>query len=378
MCFYSFYGYSNFYGSSATALTVLDKAFAMNSLALLMACVLVLMLPDRKIQIPPIFQNLGPLYYGVIVYLIIYAFFTGSYQGSISGAQIGTLPNYLNQFIEPSVILVLILFYQRRHANIYLALAAYIALRTVEGSRGAALFVFILCAIYSPLFKKSKIYQTKILRVIIAAVVLSPVLFYVATATQGRQNDTSATARLIFNRISTLETALIPIDCIDNSRKNCNTDVFFKKYEPLRQLEQAIDSMYPGDIWVTDVYPNQYYRAAFLGHTEEYSQTNYMSINMTLPTYFYMYTDFLMACLLTAIAVAGYYLLMIASMNKVYLFAPLLLAFPVFLTGFDFVLPFHYFYSCLLTVGTVFIYHLAATWLKKWAVRRLPLNIQRL
>jgi hypothetical protein len=111
----------------------------------------------------------------------------------------------------------------------------------------------------------------------------------------------------IVSRISFLELAMLPVMFKDQNIKNIS--IFYDKYSIVNQLKLIINNIVPGDIFKFDVYPCQYYRAAFTETPIAFVREHYTSINMTLPVYFYMYSNFYVSILLSGLTIWGYYLL---------------------------------------------------------------------
>ena len=62
--------------------------------------------------------------------------------------------------------------------------------------------------------------------------------------------------------------------------------IFEEKYSLQNQGEQILNSILPGDLFPSDVQPNQYWRAIFAGWREDLAKEHYMSMTFMLPMYF--------------------------------------------------------------------------------------------
>lgn len=356
MLYYINYGFFNLYNSTVDDPAILQKAFWMNTSSIFVTIAILATLPDKKIPIEPKYRNLNALYYITCIYMAMYSVLTGGFAGAISGNMAGSIFSYINQFIDVSVIFALMLFYQRKRYNILLFMLSFLILRTASGSRSAVITLFIITIIFFPLFCNYEQYKKKIRYLIIVLSVISPLLFYYATSSRGGDLNGTMLSRMIVGRLSMLELSMIPINCKDNSDSNCNLDIFYEKYNLARQILLAIDSMYPGDIFISDVFPNQYYRSAFFGSSEEYSKENYMSINMSLPSFFYMYTGTFMACVLTIAALIIYYIMWVTLSSNTYFFVAFMLSLYTFLYSFDFTMWLNQLYVSMITILSVNVY----------------------
>lgn len=144
----------------------------------------------------------------------------------------------------------------------------------------------------------------------------------------------------IMARISYLESVMLPIHYKNVNDKQRMT-LFNEKYSPIKQLKLIINNLVPGDIFEFDVYPNQYYRAAFfIDFSTKRAKEFYTSINMTLPVYFYMYFSFWISCIAAAALIWLYFILTAVLFRVHPLLGVSLLAtlYPGLLTFFDFVM----------------------------------------
>lgn len=129
---------------------------------------------------------------------------------------------------------------------------------------------------------------------------------------QSLAHDRSSLDRII-GRVSYLEAAMLPI--IHKDQDLPNLKIFYDKYSIMNQLKLIANNLVPGDIFPSDVMPNQYYRSAFMNMPIQIAQENYTSINMTLPVYFYMYFNFFTTVLITGFFIWIYYVITILGFN---------------------------------------------------------------
>lgn len=117
----------------------------------------------------------------------------------------------------------------------------------------------------------------------------------------------------IIGRISFLELTMLPIVYKDYHLPNLV--IFYDKYSPINQIKLTINNVIPGDVFAFDVYPNQYYRSAFMKYPLQNSKENYTSINLTLPIYFYMYFNSLVAIIISGFLIWIYYFTTMYAFN---------------------------------------------------------------
>lgn len=141
----------------------------------------------------------------------------------------------------------------------------------------------------------------------------------------------------IIGRVSFLELSMLPI--IYKDKNLPNIQIFYDKYSVINQLKLIANNLVPGDIFASDVMPNQYYRSAFMNMSLQIAKENYTSINMTLPVYFYMYFNFLPAVIITGIIIWVYYIFTCAAFNLHPIIGSIFIYnfYSYFLSFFDFV-----------------------------------------
>ncbi len=135
----------------------------------------------------------------------------------------------------------------------------------------------------------------------------SSIVTVLSQETSGIPQDNRSVTTRIVGRISFLENMMVPIyykDVLKMDRSN----IFYDKYSLSNQLKILVNNLVPGDIFEYDVYPNQYYRSAFLKLDPAISKTDYTSINMTLPVFFYMYWGSIVSVLISAALIWGYFM----------------------------------------------------------------------
>lgn len=143
----------------------------------------------------------------------------------------------------------------------------------------------------------------------------------------------------IIGRVSYLENTMLPIYFKNTNNERAMT-IFKDKYSPINQFKIFINNIVPGDIFEFDVYPNQYYRSAFMEFPLNRSKEYYTSINLTLPVYFYMYTNFFISVLMGGVLIWMYFMgtILISTIHPLLGISATAIFYPGLLTFFDFVM----------------------------------------
>lgn len=333
------------------------KGFLLNTVTILGAILIISFLPDNKRSetVKPKFYKLSSLFYFSIIFSVIYFFLGGGFEGKIKGSMAGSIFSYLAFFLNPYMILLCVLFYQRKVVNVVILFFIYLIYATLTGSRSGFISLFVIFLMY-PAFSNFDLYKKSIKRVLFGFAVISPLLFLAATilvrdAYNGLDLNPNIIMRLIMGRLSFLETSMLPIHYKDMGDK---LDIFYNKYSLLNQLKLIIDALFPGNLFGGDVMPNQYYRAAFMGYSEDFVINVYTSINITLPVYLYMYFGNFLSCIISIAILVLYYRLCSRSVNNIFLFVPLLASLYHLLYFFDWVMWFLQFFTFMLTAFAVY------------------------
>lgn len=230
---------------------------------------------------------------------------------------------------------------------------AYVFLKVVAGSRSAPLVLLHLglVSVVSPLAKK---YYKKYSIYLLISFLFAVFGFNWATALRSKepQVEESITERVqlatgvsggqiyqIVGRISFLENTMLPI-FHKKSNDSRSMSIFKTKYSPLNQFKIFINNVVPGDIFEFDVYPNQYYRAAFMDLTVQQAREYYTSLNLTLPVYFYMYHSFLLSIFFAGFCIWVYFIfaMIFFKFHSLLGAAIASIFYPGLLTYFDFVM----------------------------------------
>lgn len=352
--YYKIFGYVNIY-SDIRYPYIINKAFLLNSISIFGAIFFILFLPDRKKLIIGRFKHTTKLFFLSILYILIFYIFSGGYLGIRSGELSGSYLAYIKLFLNVFVILFMALYFQKSKVYFTILIVIYVILQTMLGSRSAIISI-IMIFILGSMFKNFNQYKKIILKYIIILGIISPLLFFYATFSRGSKLDKQQLKRMIIGRVSLIELAMLPIYFKDMKKEN-ELRLFYKKYHLIHQGKLIFNSFFPGNLFIHDVDPNQYYRSIFLGLSEKRAREYYTSINMTLPTYFYMYSNFYVACFLFIIFIWLYYIIWILVGEKnIYIFIMLLLNLYSLLYFFDFVMYFRELFSSLLTIIMVVLF----------------------
>ncbi|SEL01008.1 hypothetical protein SAMN04488505_1011309 [Chitinophaga rupis] len=350
--YYWYNGFFNLY-SDIDDPVALRKSFLINGISILLTAIIIWRLPQKNDKIPANIFNITPLYYFSIFFSLAYYISRGGYEGTVTGNMAGSLLSYIALFLNPSIIIMLLIFYQKKKYNVGAILLSFILFVTVTGRRSAIISVILMLLIY-PAFENFSAYKSKLRKYILLFFIGSPLLFFAASRMRGIDLDilqNEILLKAIFGRLSMIELGAIPIHYKDLG--GYNVELFNDKYGIIHQIKLIIDSLIPGNIFEYDVMPNQYYRAIFLGYSIDFVQDTYLSLNMTLPVYFYMYSNFVIAVLCTVITLVGYYYLWKRFSNNIFISIALIGQLYTLLYYFDFVMWFSQFLTTVLTILTI-------------------------
>lgn len=332
-----------YYNASATA-----KAFWLNFISVALALIFIIYSRTKKIIIEPVYANLPIVYYTSVLYAIVVFFYSGGFYAAYTGTISGTILNYILVFFDYKIIFFIMLLFNRKNYNLFLAFLTFVATITIMGSRSAVMVLIIIFLIF-PISANFEFIKSNFKKYLLIIVLISPMLFYYGTIRRGHTVDAGSMQRMILERLSFVNFAMLPVHSKDN--KVGDLDLFYEKYNPVYQLKLSFNALFPGDLFKQDVNPNQYYRAAFMGYPKEYVRKSYLSINMTLPVYIYMYSNFIVAVIISALIYilyfrfceVLYYRSKLLAMAMVFLFYG-------FLYFFDFVMYFQGLFQLIISV----------------------------
>lgn len=230
------------------------------------------------------------LFLFTIVINLINAIKIGDFSALINGHANGSFISYLQLFFDIRILYYLALlkaYKRKRIGKILFYSMMYVGISIMYSSRSGLFWMVFFNVSLIMGMKISKSLKSKIILLIFVAVMLAPGLFAVATMSRGGAlNTVEYMAKQIVARLSYIEVSGIELE--QYKEKTYEKDIFLDKYGVKNQIEQAINSLLPGDVFEPDVQPNQYWRAVFAGWTVEAVREHYTSMYMVLPMYFYL------------------------------------------------------------------------------------------
>lgn len=317
------FGYRGTYDPNVFDFPAMKTGFMLNFVSLLLGAIAILFTPIKSME-KPIWKEKNSL-----LFLILSLFFTmgvfltnNNYHDALK-----TLYTRQDFWVLGEMFFnidIYILFAMTYSFNfISESQLAYVFIKILAASRSAPLVLlhYGMCAFVSPIFKRyrnkyivylcisflfaifgfnwaTKIRNEKITNEIANAPAIHTLVQKAAVVDNGLMYQ-------IMGRVSYLENTMLPIHYKNDEARMA---IFKDKYSPVRQIQLLINNVVPGNVFEFDVYPNQYFRAAFMDFTLKRALEFYTSINVTLPVYFYMYTNFYISCLLAAASIWLYFI----------------------------------------------------------------------
>lgn len=344
--YYSFYGFTPIY-SSLINIPILIKCFLLIIVPVLISIIVLHFLPNKNSIAPNIDgKPITELFYFSILFKSIVFYYSGGFSAIINGGTNGTFGNYFSIFFNPFILLLVLLFVQKKKTNIILAVLFYVISITLSGSRSGILAIFFVFLIgYS--FQTFTMYKHKLYSFLKYGLIVSPFLFIFATSVRGIDSlDKTILVNLIVGRMSSLETSMMPVYFLDSG---LDLELFYEKFSFWHQFKLILDSFIPGQIFDFDVMPNNYYRAIFMGMSRSFVIENYMSINLTLPIYLYLKYSYL-SIALSVFYILGFYKIVLFFKEYPLFVIVILSGFYNVIYFFDWVMVFTQLYTGLLTI----------------------------
>ena len=345
--YYCFYDFVNLYSDINYDVNAL-KGILLNAVSVIGTIIVIQFLPDKKIPFAPKFNNSFKFYLVCIFLYVVFLIITGGYEDVLSGSKNGTLISYLLLFFDATVSLAVFLYLQRNIKFVYIVIFIYIVLYTISGSRSAIITVLAI-SLALPLFQNNVLIRKRLKKIILTFLLISPLMFYYATNVRGQIDGTILTD-IIVGRISMVELSAIPINAKEN--RYMDEKLYDAKYGIINQFKQSINEISPLDPFEHDVNPNQYHRIIFLGHKDSIID-KYMSINLTLPTYFYLESNFFFGCILSILFLSGLYYVWIKKSNNIYFLIGIIINLYTILQYFDWVMIVASLFKIVLTIYTL-------------------------
>lgn len=266
-------------------------AAAINVFGIGIAMLSIKMLPASKDRVKAVIDGNGlrHLFYVSVFFKLIYGIVSGGINGVIAGEMNGTMLNYANIFLNPTILMACIFLLENGQRKAYVVFLLYAIEETLSGSRGAIMMLPLLL-IYGQAFEGFDSKRKEVWRMLKVSIAFAPFVFMFATAlrTDISSMDIFDICNMIVGRISSLELAMIPIHYAGAPEADWN--LFFDKYGALSQIKGIINSISPLKPYDPDILPNGYYYAIFLGRSIDYVKTYYSSIPITLPVFVFLYT----------------------------------------------------------------------------------------
>lgn len=328
----------------------------MNTIVILLAILIILVIPGKKKTEIIKLKGIFPLYIFSLAFSYLALFIFKGFSGILAGSANGTFFSYASMFLNSGVLLFLLLAGTENKAMFIGSASLFVIVRSFGGSRSSVLSVIIIILMLFATKDLKKMIKPAIVFLSIG-IVLTPFLFFWATYQRNgylEKNKVGYFMEIVVQRISHLESGAIPV--FNKNSIGENLQIFYEKYGIVKQSKLALNAMVPGDIFLPDVDPNQYYRSAFLGYSEELSSSYYTSINMTLPVYFFMYGNVFFSILISLALILALYALshVFPDRLKVFNFAFLLILYEL-LTYFDFVMVVRRFLYIVCTISLAVI-----------------------
>lgn len=265
------------------------KAALLMTFTLLLASVLIMMSGEKNERLAPTIKS--PYKYmecvaafHIFFILVLGGGIAGFVNAVWSGDVNGTVYSYASLFLEVTPLMFIKIF-SENEKKCTAAIVIYIIYTLTNTSRAGIMYValFYICARvastkYATGNKKRDLYMG------IGGMVAAPFAFIFASGARGFHfENIKILMDNIISRLSSID--LLGRAVCAYEKKDYIASLFQEKYSFIRQMELIVNSALPGDIFKPDVMPNQYFRTIFLDYSLEWSETNYMSINLTLPGY---------------------------------------------------------------------------------------------
>ena len=304
--FQMIFGFRQYYGKPFDA-GAINLVVLINTIAVVISGVLIAVFPKPEHMLTIKVQG-APVLYGssLLLSLLVFVIF-GGFEGILAGQANNSMLAYIGMFLESSVLLFVVLSTSQNKIGIVLSVLAYIAIKTLGGSRSAVVVILLIVIMLLATREIKKIVKPFI-TVVLIGVVITPILFFAATFQRNGYLESDKIAyfmEIAVRRISYIETAAIPV--YNQAAKDPAIEIFYRKYGWENQAKQIINTIVPGNVFSVDVDPKQYYRAAFMGYAEEAARTYYTSMNMTLPVFFYLFGGVFWAVAGTILVVLAFF-----------------------------------------------------------------------
>lgn len=349
LLYYSCFGFVNLYSYLEFGSSVI-KGSIINIVSVIGTIIVIKFLPDKKLKVLPKFSHSFKFYLMCMILSAVTVFFSGGYEDVLAGGMNGSVLSYLSLFFDGTTALALYLFYQKKIKYVLLSILLYILVFTLSGSRSAFIIVIVISLIL-PIFNNNNFVKNKLKPFLLVCCIASPMLFYYGTAVRGAI-DKDLLLNLIVGRISMVELAAVPIESEETGKMNVG--LYNDKYGISNQFRQSVNEVLPIDPFEHDINPNQYFRPIFYWEATELAIIDqYMSINLTLPIYFYLNSNFFIGILLTITFLSWLYYIWVSKNQNIYIFIGIIMSLYYLLQFFDWVMLTAGLFRMVLTIFTM-------------------------
>lgn len=269
----------------------LHKTALVETIVVFTSLIIIRMLPIGNGIIIPKYRIGGWYIYFWLIYYIIGRLRLGNgsiaaaFEATAAGAVNGTLIAYLGLFCDLMYMVFVYFLCVKGKVN-YIAIIILYAIYTILcSSRSGLLTIIFILGLTLFVSDKFKNNRKKICLIIFICMLCAPLIFVLST--KNRNSSSGGTYKEVINtivgRCSQLELGGLALYKYEND--SWDEEVFERKYAFDSQMKLIVNSLIPGDMFESDVDPNQYYRTVFLNMPEEEAYNNYTSMNLTLPIY---------------------------------------------------------------------------------------------
>ena len=349
MIYYQYYDFVNLFSTMNYNSPYILKGIILNFVSIFGTIIVIKFLPNKCIPIEPQFNHSFKFYMMCLIVFSLNLFLSGGYEAVLNDSLHGAVINYISLFFDVTTGLALLIFLQKKIKYEGLSILAYVALFTFAGSRSSIIIILVIFVALK-IFKNYNQVKKKMRVFIVVFCILSPATFYYATGVRGFI-DTSFLFDLIIGRVSMIELAAIPVEAKEG--RSLDYTLYDSKYGILNQLKQSINEISPIDPFVHDKNPNQYHRSIFMGSTEVSVIDNYMSMNMSLPTYFYVNSNTYFGCIFSIIFLSLLYYIWVIKSDNLYFLIGIIMSLYYILQYFDWVMLVAGLFRIVLTIFTL-------------------------
>lgn len=349
MVWYEYYDFVNLFSTMNYNNPCISMGIVLNFVSILGTIIVIQFLPNKRVPIVSKFNHSFRFYLICLLVFYLNLYFSGGYDSVLNDSLHGALFNYISLFFDATTGLTLFIFLQNKIKYEGISILAYVVLFTFAGSRSAIIIILVIFLVLK-IFENYNQVKKKMQVLILVFCFISPAAFYYASGVRGFI-DTSFLFDLIIGRVSMVELAAIPIEA--KEEKYLDYTLYNNKYGIVNQFKQSFNEISPIDPFEHDKNPNQYHRAIFLGNSEKSVLENYMSMNMSLPTYFYISSNMFFGCIFTIFFLSLLYYIWIIKSDNLYFLIGIIMSLYYILQYFDWVMLLSGLFRIVLTIFTL-------------------------